>query len=493
MRWVATATIPLWLVTLFLHHSYALDSFVPASQSLGLSPQAGPLLLLTIPISIAVAGMSVLLIWPRSSVSFRRARSMVFLVSACVLTGEGLQVAFAPAPEANQLPSFVFACMLIFILAPLNRVQFLLLGSWVLILPVSILVLISHTDDAHGFIASLSLPLAAIVIGILVNNWNLRNFRLRTLSELRLRRRTAELERRRQEADIQKKLAQQQHEEAERQRQRAMNLLSGALTAPVARSYERHGFIKPFTQTVVVIFCDAVNFSDTCKNLQPERVVSEMRRLWIEFDRACLGLGMDVEPLRAEGDARLAVAGLDFDGTGESTHQAAIAATLSMLRFKKALPQPNATQSDETKVLWPMRIGINIGTVTAGVIDTSSVTNDRKERNWGSHSGRLWFDVWGDAVVMAARLAQAAAPNQILVPEKLLWETGGLFDYGPIHAVKSKNTDIPNCAEIRCLGAAFTDGNEKPNQAFWEIFNASDYRPIRPSRQGSTSKSISEG
>jgi class 3 adenylate cyclase len=464
-----------------------LEEFTPAANALGFFDETGVRTLVSLPIAVGIIGMSLLLLWPRGATPLSRAQLSLFIACGAALACEGMQLGLAPDPAANQMSSFAFSGMVVFALAPLRIRQVFILVVWGMLIPVVTLLMTGDDHIVAKFVATLSLPLSAMVLGVLVQRWELRNFRLQTLSDLRLQRRTLELERQKTEAEQQRTIAEEQQTEAEHQRSRAMSLLASALTAPIARAYQRDGYVKPFTQTVVVIFCDAVQFSDSCKNLQPERIVSEMQRMWTEFDRACLEEGLGVEPLRAEGDARMAVAGLEFDGQEKSIHRAAIAATLAMLRFRKVLPQTESNNPHEHEVLWPMRIGINIGTVTAGVIDTNQPL--RKTGNLGNDRqyGRLWFDVWGDTVNMAARLAQSANPNQILVRERMLWEMGGLFDHGAVRSMRAKDDVIPDLAEIIGIASDYRDEDQRPNSKFWKTYNSASYRPTRPSRKGTDS------
>ena len=156
------------------------------------------------------------------------------------------------------------------------------------------------TSSLLQFSATLTLPAAAAVFGVVLNLWYLRNYRQRSMAELRLRRRTVELElqraetereraeavRQHAEAERQRQLAEGQREEAELQRQRAMQLLSSALTGPVAERYARQGFVEPSTRHVVLLFCDAVGFSQSCEKMLPERIVAAMREFWLRFDAA---------------------------------------------------------------------------------------------------------------------------------------------------------------------------------------------------------------
>lgn len=486
LRLALYIAIPFWMLAVWAHQKWMRDTYSKLAASLSDDPELATYFMATVPLLVMIVAAALAVFALHRPLSIKGARLVVVAVAGATVLGEGSQVLLSYG-HPNHMSSFALATFIVFSVAPITGRQRAVFGFLTLLLPALMLAI----SGLWWFAWMMSLPLGAALIGAVVHYRVLATFRQRRLIELQLHRRTRQAERQKEElarqkaeADRQRALAEEQHREAELQRARAMNLLASALTAPVARAYERDGFVRPFTQTVVVIFCDAVQFSDSCKHLQPERVVSEMQRMWAEFDRACLDHGLGVEPLRAEGDARMAVAGLNFGDEGTSIHQAAIAATLAMLRFRSVLPEPGGDDIYGEKVFWPMRIGINIGPVTAGVIDTNAQRQGARNIGIDSQCGRLWFDVWGDTVNMAARLAQSAGPNQILVRERMLWELGGMFSHGPVRSMKAKRDTIPDLAEILSIQPGYLGSHDEPNDRFWQIFRSESYRPVRPSREG---------
>jgi class 3 adenylate cyclase len=474
LRWVAAAVIPLWAVTLALHLRFVRaqigSSLTPGPALVTLSPTTTVVL----PIAIAVLGAIGVLVFPRAATGIGRARTAVALFASAALAGEGLQLGLSGG-ESFHMPSLTLASLLFLTLAPLSPRGLGALAVFALAVPAaSALAVGTAGAELPTFLASLSLPAAASVLGAVLNLWTFRSFRQRSLAELRLRRRTAEIER--------------QRRIAESERERAMQLLASALTAPVAERYARQGFVEPSTRHVVLIFCDAVGFSQACEKMLPERIVAAMREFWLRFDDACQSVG--VEPLRAEGDARIAIAGLGMDGGPVFMHRAAIGAILAMIRFRRFLPP--LVEADETLpsardngcVMWPARIGISIGAVAAGVIDTSHAPSFGDAGPERTRGGRLWFDVWGDTLNVAARLAQTAHPNQILTRERVLWEAGGLFVHGPVHSRRIKKGVLPDCAEIVHIHPEYRNADGEPNEAFWAVYNRESYRPVRPDPQG---------
>ena len=176
----------------------------------------------------------------------------------------------------------------------------------------------------------------------------------------------------------------------------------------------------------------------------------ELENFFREFDSACFKY--NIEPLRAQGDSRIAIAGL-WPGADRHLQREAISAVLAMLYFRAVLPgiAGRARESTRGRVLWQARMGICLGPASCGVIDTGIAEAS------GNSNGRLWFDVWGDTVNLAARIQEAAQPNQLLVRESVLWETCGLFDHGPIRQFHVKSTTLADVAEITGIRGDFRD------------------------------------
>lgn len=241
-------------------------------------------------------------------------------------------------------------------------------------------------------------------------------------------------------------LAQQQ--ENERLLTAYERLLSQTLTFPASREIMRDGEYRSRKRTVVVIACDIVDYSLWSKDIHtPERITNVLSTFFQLFDHHCFNCAtVRIEPLRSQGDSRIAIAGLwepaelpdssnRIDGS-ESIELSAVAAVQAMLDFTDAiragvlrarllernLPDPDLRA----------RVGIHLGEVNKGVISTHVDTNDREE-------GRMWFDVWGDVVNIAARYEGLASPNSVLVSSKVLNAVGGHFEHSGLQEFEVKH------------------------------------------------------
>lgn len=244
------------------------------------------------------------------------------------------------------------------------------------------------------------------------------------------------------------------HHQHEQQHQVELEqLLDNALTWPVARVFREIGSYPPTLDEVCVIATDIVGFHKFCQTMSPKTVVEELNGYFKMFDRCCLA--HDVEPLRSQGDSRIAIGGL-HGGRRQAMGIPAIDAVLAMLAFRDMLARSDRPQppgESQPAAPWLVRIGIHSGPAMIGVMSGT----------------RLCLDVWGETVNIAARLEQGATPNQILVSDRVLSAARGLFDHGPIQTVHVKNTLVRG-AIIVGICEPFRDEHGEPNEAFWKVY-----------------------
>jgi adenylate cyclase len=135
-----------------------------------------------------------------------------------------------------------------------------------------------------------------------------------------------------------------------------------------------------------ILFSDIQSFVPLSKGLGAERTVALLNEMMRRFDS--LADKYAVEKIKTIGDAYMAVAGLPRPAADHADRLAHMA--LDMLAEKDAV-------AARFGVTIRMRIGIASGPVMAGII--------------GSH--KFSYDVWGDAVNLAARLESSGEPERV--------------------------------------------------------------------------------
>ncbi len=206
----------------------------------------------------------------------------------------------------------------------------------------------------------------------------------------------------------------------------AERLLLNILPAPVAVELkagrdviaERHGDVS-------VLFADLVGFTPLATRIPPEELVKLLNRIFSAFDDLVAEHGL--EKIKTIGDSYMACGGLPEPLPG---HPARIADTaLAMLGI---LAEINA----ETSLDLQLRIGIDMGTVVAGVIGKR----------------KFAYDLWGDVVNTASRMESSAEPGGIHVTGAVESALRGTFAFDVLPEREIKGKGIMNT--YRLLGRA---------------------------------------
>jgi adenylate cyclase len=163
--------------------------------------------------------------------------------------------------------------------------------------------------------------------------------------------------------------------EIERQRCRAEALLHAILPAQAVAELESSQAVTPRRyEDVVVVFADVVGFTAACDRLAPEKIVENLDLLASAFEDITTQHGL--EKIKTVGDGLLATASLLLPNPDPV--MSSIECAVSTITSARGLPIP-----------WDVRVGIHVGPVVAGVVGRQKFS----------------FDIWGDTVNVAARLA----------------------------------------------------------------------------------------
>ena len=151
-----------------------------------------------------------------------------------------------------------------------------------------------------------------------------------------------------------------------------------------------------------ILFADLVGFTTAAHDLPPDQVVAYLDELVRTFDTLSAKHG--TEKIKTIGDCYMAVAGLNGDGPGGAKALGGLA--LAMLDANAQRPTLGGQRMR-------LRVGLHCGPATAGVIGDT----------------RFSYDVWGDAVNVAARMESHGVPDRIHVSETFRNMTDGAFAF----------------------------------------------------------------
>jgi class 3 adenylate cyclase len=181
-----------------------------------------------------------------------------------------------------------------------------------------------------------------------------------------------------------------QHEEIRLEKDRSERLLLNILPPAIAERLKRNEInIAQGHADVTVMFADIVGFTRMTEELSPVETVKILNDVFSIFDD--IADKHRVEKIKTIGDAYMSCAGLD---TGAQIHYADAVASMALEMIQKV-----DEYRKRTGERLQIRIGIGTGPVVAGVIGKK----------------KFIYDMWGDTVNVAFRLAADAAAEKVVV------------------------------------------------------------------------------
>jgi class 3 adenylate cyclase len=177
-----------------------------------------------------------------------------------------------------------------------------------------------------------------------------------------------------------------------REHRRSESLLLNILPAPIADRLKRSPDVIAETfPEATVLFADIAGFTALAARFRPDEVVAFLNRYFSSFDE--LAEKYRVEKIKTIGDAYMAAAGIP--ATREDHAAALVNMAQEMIQVTRSI-------SAECGLDLAIRIGINSGEVTAGVIGKK----------------KFIYDLWGDTVNIASRMESHGLPGRVQVSER---------------------------------------------------------------------------
>lgn len=180
----------------------------------------------------------------------------------------------------------------------------------------------------------------------------------------------------------------------EKEKQRSDNLLLNILPQETAMELKEKGKVRAKRfEAVSILFTDFRDFTHYAENLPPEELVKSIDFYFSKFDEIVEQYGL--EKIKTVGDAYMCAAGVPFS-VEDHAHRTVLAAC-EMIRFVHDARR----QEPEKETRFEIRVGINSGAVVAGVVGN---------KKWA-------YDIWGDAVNIAARMETCSEIGRINISE----------------------------------------------------------------------------
>jgi class 3 adenylate cyclase len=228
---------------------------------------------------------------------------------------------------------------------------------------------------------------------------------------------------------------------------RADYLIRQVLPERVADELSAKGHVEPrYHESTTILFSKLSSPNRASEAHEPARLVAHLSQFFTRFDE--IADANRLETLKTIGETYISAGGLH---NASRTH--ALEACVAALQMQLFVRNANRQREKLRLPPWVLRVGINTGSLVAGVV--------------GTH--RLTYDIWGNAVNVAQRIQEACDPGRVNVSASTLHQLGSLFESEARGAVQVKHLgpmDMYFLGRIRPQFSADADG-VVPNDEFW--------------------------
>jgi len=276
--------------------------------------------------------------------------------------------------------------------------------------------------------------------------------------EMKIAERTRELRKKNEKIQQQKSRLVLQTEELEREKEKSERLLNNILPKETASQLKKDGrsAARDFNK-VSIMFTDFVGFSKIAEEMSAKDLVSILDMHFRKFDSIIEK--NDLEKIKTIGDAYMCAGGVPIRNKTNP-----INTTLAAVQIKYYMLDHKAEQIKKGEPYWKLRIGINTGPVSAGVIGTK----------------RYAYDVWGNTVNRAQRMEQLCQPEKIAITQDTFDHIEPYFECYKIGKVQTKSGIKIMMYEVISIKPELSvDGlGIEPNESFHKLVNLHHYSKI---------------
>ncbi len=207
-----------------------------------------------------------------------------------------------------------------------------------------------------------------------------------------------------------------------------------------ARSYKQ----------VTIMFTDFKNFTKLAEQFRPPELVERLDAYFSKFDDIISKY--QLEKIKTIGDAYMCAGGVPVRNAENPIYT-----TLAALEIQDYIKKDKEERLAANEIPWELRIGINTGEVVAGVIG----------------SKRFAYDVWGNAVNVAARMETASEPGKVNVSGKTFELIEPFFECTYRGKIPAKNKGHIDMFFVERIKPELSVNGEGlyPSQAFWDYVN----------------------
>lgn len=273
--------------------------------------------------------------------------------------------------------------------------------------PTTLIIKINSPYWATVWFWLIILAITALVVYILVRRRIDLARREQVRLEIKIAQRTREIRQQKNQIEEQNKLIEEEKNKVIEQqallqieKDKTEKWLNNALPSEAVIELKRNGKVQAHLfKTVTVMFTDVVGFTKISEKMNPNQLVNRLDILFRRFDEIIEA--NKLEKIKTIGDAYMCAGGVP---TENSTNP--IDACLAALQIQEYMSKVKFQAIANHEDYWEIRLGINTGAATAGIIGNI----------------RLAYDIWGSTVNLAQRMEMLGEPGKVTI-------TGTTFQY----------------------------------------------------------------
>ncbi len=311
------------------------------------------------------------------------------------------------------------------------------------------------------FIVFIFFMLVRLLIKARVRQAKIEQVRL----EMKIAERTYEIRQQNIQIEMQKGELEQKNAQVESQRkqleiekEKSERLLRNVIPDSMADELLENGKASARAFKVVsVIFTDFVGFTTFADQMDPSKLVQYLDVFFRKFDE--IVFANNLEKIKTIGDAYMCAGGVPVRNNTNP-----VDACLAGIQIQHFMDEFNTNALLNDELQWQLRLGINTGEVTAGVIGTQ----------------RLAYDVWGSTVNRAQRMEMMGEPGKVTITSSTYKHIEPYFECVYKGVVPSKSKVMIHVYQVERIKPELSINGEGiyPNERFRKIFNLYNYSKI---------------
>jgi class 3 adenylate cyclase/predicted metal-dependent HD superfamily phosphohydrolase len=273
-----------------------------------------------------------------------------------------------------------------------------------------------------------------------------------------IRAQNVQIERQRQQLEKEKNKVVEQQRLLQNEKDKTEKLLRNIIPESTAEELKNKGRASARAyKTVSVIFTDFVGFTKIADRMTPTELVSKLDVYFRKFDEIIVK--NNLEKIKTIGDAYMCAGGVPVRNNTNP-----IDACLAALQIQDYMSKLKFEAIANNEEYWELRLGINTGEVTAGVIG----------------SERLAYDIWGATVNQAQRMEMLGEPGKVTITGNTFKHIEPYFECTFRGKAQSKSRGLIDMYTVDRIKPELSVNGDGivPNDRFQQIVNLHHFSSI---------------